>query len=134
MLVAPLHGPVFPSVKCYEKWISAVVVALGLLVGPAAGAEIKICRGIVMDNWTDGVADFTANDETRLIMPIDSEKPTVNDACLFTVKSEAGRKILGVCQMGFPCKARVRLSDEPADVFIIDRVLSVVNIGKSRRR
>ena len=107
-------------------------MALGILVEPAIGAETRVCRGIVMDNWTDYVADYTH--ETRLIMPIDSEKPTVNDACLFSVKSEAGRKILSVCQMGFPCKAKVRLSDEPADVFIISQVLSVVNIGKSKRR
>ena len=49
------------------------------------------------------------------------------------MKSEAGRKILSVCQMGFPCKANVRLSDEPADVYIIGQVLSVVNIGKPKQ-
>jgi hypothetical protein len=124
-----------------RKRISAAVVesvALGLLVGlsvgPTVGAETRVCRGILMANWTDGVADYTPYDDTRLIMPIDPEHSTVNSACLFDVKSEAGKKILNVCQMGFPCEAKVRLSDEPADVYIIGQVLSVVNIGKPKQR
>jgi hypothetical protein len=100
---------------------------------PAVGAETRVCRGIVMANWTDAAADYTPPDNTRLIMPIDPENSTVNSACLFDINSEAGRKIMSVCQMGFPCKAAVKLSDDPADVFIIGQVLSVENISKARR-
>ena len=99
-----------------------------------AAAATKVCRGILMANWTDGVADYSPRDNTRLIMPIDSERSTVNSACLFDIKSAAGRKIMSVCQMGFPCKAKVKLSDEPADVYIIGQVLSAVNIGKPKQR
>jgi hypothetical protein len=61
-----------------RKRISAAMVAgsvalgllVGLSVGPALGAETRVCRGILMENWTDGVADYTPNDETRLIMCI----------------------------------------------------------------
>jgi hypothetical protein len=119
------------------KRIAAAAVTLGLFgasVGVAEGAETRVCRGILMANWTDGVADYTPGGDTRLIMPIDSEHSTVNSACLFDIKSEAGRKIMSVCQMGFPCKARVKLSDEDADVYIIGQVLSVVNISKPKQR
>ena len=65
-----------------RKRISAAMVVgsvalgflVGLSVGPALGAETRVCRG----NWTDGVADYTPNDETRLIMPIDpSIQPSI---------------------------------------------------------
>jgi hypothetical protein len=111
----------------------ALVIGLGRLTS-SAGAETRVCRGIVMANWTDGVADYSPGDDTRLIMPIDSEHSTVNAACLFDIKSKAGRKIMSVCQVGFPCKASVTLSNEPADVFIIDQVLSVVDISKPKQR
>jgi hypothetical protein len=112
----------------------ATGLGLGLFAsaGPAVGAETRVCRGILMANWTGGVPDYTPLGDTRLIMPIDSE--SINAACLFDIKSDAGRKIMSVCQMGFPCKATVKLGNEPADVFIIGQVLSVVNISKPKQR
>jgi len=119
--------------------IAAERLGLGLLAlsqlagaGWAVGAETKVCRGILMSNWTDDVADYSPRTDDRLIMPINSSHSTVNSACLFDAKSQAGKKIMSVCQMGFPCKAKVKLSDEPADVYIIGRVLSVVNISKPK--
>jgi hypothetical protein len=45
------------------------------------------------------------------------------------VTSPAGKKIMSVCEMGFACEVKVIGSSEESDVFEIDRVISVVNIG-----
>jgi hypothetical protein len=36
--------------------------------------------------------------------------------------------------MGFACEVKARLKDEPADLYIIDQVLTVVNVGKPTGR
>ena len=41
---------------------------------------------------------------------------------------------MSVCEMGFACEVKAQLKNEPADVFIIGQVLSVVNIGKPKQR
>jgi hypothetical protein len=40
---------------------------------------------------------------------------------------------MGVCKIGFACEVTAPLNDERADVFIIDKVLSVVNVIKNPR-
>jgi len=79
-----------------------------------------------MVNWTVGVADPgqppksdykpPGNNNIRLIMPVGD---SVNGSCLFDITTTAGRKIMSVCRMGFPCKAKVVLDNsEPADVLL----------------
>jgi hypothetical protein len=53
---------------------------------------------------------------------------------LFSLASTAGRRIMSVCEMGFACEVKARLKDEPADLYIIDQVLTVVNVGKPTGR
>jgi hypothetical protein len=40
---------------------------------------------------------------------------------------------MSVCEMGFACEVKARLTDDPGDVYFIDQVLSVVNISKPKR-
>ena len=107
---------------------AAIIVFVGIIHSPAA-AETKVYRGLLTANWTEGVANFTSDDGTRLIRADD-----INGSCLFGLASPAGRKIMGVCEMGFACEVKAQLKNEPADVFIIDQVLSVVNIGNPKQR
>jgi hypothetical protein len=58
----------------------------------------------------------------------------INESCLFSLASPAGRKIMGVCEMGFACEVKAQPKNEEADVYIIGQVLSVVNIGKPKQR
>jgi hypothetical protein len=105
----------------------ALIVFGGIVHSPAV-AEIKVCRGLLTANWTGGVPNSTSDDGTRLIRGDD-----INGSCLFSLESAAGRKIMSVCEMGFPCEVKAQLKSEPADVFIIGRVLSVVKIAKPKQ-
>jgi hypothetical protein len=78
-----------------------------------------MCRGLLTSNWTEGVADNAPAGGSLLI-----RADKINNSCLFEKGSEAGKKILAACRMGYPCEVRARLSDEPADVHIISGVLS----------
>jgi hypothetical protein len=110
-----------------NKLLLAAALTGAFLIGHHAHAETKVCRGIVMANWTNFVADLTpVLDSSRLIVPIG--EGSINDACLFDVTMRSGQKIMTVCKMGRPCEAKVVLAnsiDHPADVNLVGRVLSV---------
>jgi hypothetical protein len=111
------------------RTVAAVVIASTGLAHSAAATKTRVCRGVVTTNWTEGVANFAPDNGTRLIWADD-----INGSCLFDLASAVGRKIMSVCEMGFAREVKARLKDEPADVYIIDQVLSVVNIGKPKQR
>ena len=114
-----------------QRLTAGLVAGLGMWLC-SAHAETRVCRGIVTANWTVGVADGTPHDTTRLIIPFTIGEP-IGDSCLFDITTEAGKKIMSVCQMGMPCKATVVLLNEPADVYLVGRVLSVVNLSPGVR-
>ena len=107
---------------------AAIIAFVGLVQSPAA-AETKVCRGLLTANWTEGVANFSPDDGTRLIRADD-----INGSCLFSLASSVGVKIMSVCKMGFACEVKAQLKNEAADVFIIGQVLSVVNIGEPKHK
>jgi hypothetical protein len=107
---------------------AAIIAFVGMVQSPA-GAETKVCRGLLTANWTEGAANFSPDDGTRLIRADD-----INGSCLFTLALPAGRKIISVCKMGFACEVKAQLKNEPADVFIIGQVFAVVNIGEPKQR
>jgi hypothetical protein len=78
-----------------------------------------VCRGVLTVNWTEGVADNTPDDGTRLV-----RADQINSSCLFHKNSEAGRKIFAACRMGYSCEVRARVNDDASDVFYIVRVYS----------
>jgi hypothetical protein len=86
----------------------------------ADAAETYTCRGLLTVNWTEGVAVRGRDDGTRLIRADD-----INESCLFEKNSAAGKKILAVCRMGFPCNVKARVDDDASDVYVIQRVYSV---------
>jgi hypothetical protein len=90
--------------------------------GAAAGQD-RVCRGLLTANWTEGVADNTPDDGTRLIRAVN-----VNDSCLFHKDSDVGRKIMRACRMGYGCEVRARVNGEDSDVYNILRVYSVKGI------
>jgi hypothetical protein len=94
------------------------------MVTTANAGESKICWGLLTINWTEGVSDSSPhNNDSRLI-----RADNINSSCLSEKNSTAGKQILKVCKMGFACKVTVTLIDEPADVYLIDKVISVENI------
>ena len=109
------------------KTVFLVVATTMTIIAPAiAGeAELKTCRGVLTENWIQGVAVPHPDNGTRLI-----RGDNINNSCLFVARSIAGKQILRVCRMGFACQAQVALSDDPADVPIIDRVISVQNLNR----
>ena len=74
------------ALKMNRTVLAAAVIILfvGIVHSPAA-AETKVCRGLLTANWTEGVANFTPDDGTRLIRADD-----INGCCLFSLASAAG--------------------------------------------
>ena len=109
------------------KHVLLVLVTTITIVAPAvASGELKTCQGVLTENWTtQGVAIPHPENGTRLI-----RADNINNSCLFVIRSKAGKQILRVCRMGFACQAKVTLTDEPADVRIIDEVISVKNLSR----
>jgi hypothetical protein len=107
---------------------NVLLVVAAITVAPAvvAGAELKTCRGVLTDNWTEGVVDPHVDNGTRLI-----RADNINNSCLFHIDSNAGKQILRTCKMGFACKVKVTLRDELADVYIIDKVISVESLSRN---
>lgn len=106
---------------------AALLAALGTV---PASAETHVCRGLLTANWTEGVANFTPDGGTRVI-----RADNINDDCLFDPTSPEGRKIMRICQMGFGCEVKAQIInsvDHPADVYLVGKVLSVVNVSKPR--
>jgi hypothetical protein len=105
--------------------MKTIIVLCALLFATAANAaEYRTCRGLVTINWTEGVADGTPDEGSRLIRADD-----ITASCLFNRDSNIGKKILRVCRMGHACKVRIEVDDEPADVYIIKKVYSVKEVG-----
>jgi hypothetical protein len=103
-----------------------VSITITIVASAIAGeAELKTCRGVLTENWIQGVAVPHPDNGTRLIRGYN-----IDNSCLFVARSIVGRQILRVCRMGFACQAQVALRDDPADVRIIDRVISVQNLNR----
>jgi hypothetical protein len=122
------------KLKAYGTWATEFYVKR--VISVEKRQQTKVCRGLVTANWTEGVANFSPDNGTRLI-----RADNINESCLFSVTSPAGRKIMGVCEkimgvceMGFACEVKAQLKNEEADVYIIGQVLSVANIGKPKQR
>jgi hypothetical protein len=103
-----------------RQWIECCAAASGSRSTDALKKKIRVCRGILTVNWTESVKDGSRDDGQRLVRADD-----INNSCLFHRDDLNGRRILAECRMGFPCEVKVIVSDEPADVFFIDSVLSV---------
>jgi hypothetical protein len=110
-------------------WAAAAIIVLVCMAQSPAAAETRVCRGVLTANWTEGVANFTPDNETRLI-----RADNINESRLFSSASPAGRKIMAVCEMGFGCEVKAQVSSEESDVYVIGQVLSVVNVGKPKQR
>jgi hypothetical protein len=41
---------------------------------------------------------------------------------------------MSVCKMGFGCEAKALVKTEDTDVYLIKKVLTVVNVGQTRSR
>src|SRR5262245_46241241 len=85
------------------KPLAIAAVSIAMLT-PAKAADTHTCRGVLTVNWTEGVANGSPDNGGRLI-----RADEINRSCLFDQNSAAGRKILAVCQMGFPCEVKARV-------------------------
>lgn len=103
-----------------RQWIACCATTSTGQSTDALEKKIKVCRGILTVNWTESVKDGNRDNGQRLVRADD-----INDSCLFHRDDSNGQRILAECRMGYPCEVKVIVSDEPADVFFIDSVLSV---------
>jgi|SRR5215471_15666914 len=108
-----------------NKMLKPLAIAATLIatLAPAKAAENRTCRGVVTANWTEGVANGTPDGGSRLI-----RADEINSSCLFEQNSVAGKKILAVCRMGFPCEVKALVNGEDSDVYEIVRVYSARRI------
>jgi hypothetical protein len=89
-----------------------------------------VCRGILTANWTEGVADGTPDNGSRLIHTL-----AINDSCMFHRDTQDGRKIMAACRMGYGCEVRARVNSDESDVNVIVRVYSARStMGKDEVR
>jgi hypothetical protein len=112
--------------------LAAGLVALTVSASVAQERNAKfdknhVCRGILTANWTEGVADGTPDDGTRLIHALD-----INSSCLFHKDTQDGKKIMAACRMGYGCEVRARVNGVDSDVYVIVRVYSARStVGKA---
>jgi hypothetical protein len=104
-------------------------IAIALLAGGAvvlmpmtasiAQDRNHVCRGILTANWTEGVADNTPDDGSRLIHTVE-----INNSCLFHKDTKDRKKIMAACRMGYGCEVRARVNSEDSDVNNIVKLYS----------